>query len=72
MEGAAVEGISKLYEYGGLVCVLVLMCLACGWLVKYLLGRNDVLSDKMITVIESNTAILTKLTEKIDDLAEKN
>jgi len=58
---------SKIWEYGGLVTVLLIFAIASGRLIMILIKRNDSLADKMLDVIGKNTEALTKLTEKIDE-----
>lgn len=63
MDGAAVEGISKLYEWGGLVTVLVLVNIAQAWFCKLLLQRNAALSDRFADVVQKNTEAFVELRE---------
>lgn len=68
----AIEGINRLYEYGGLVIVLVFQAFALGLFIKHLIARNDALADKIISVTQDNTRVLSMLTEKIDALTKND
>ena len=68
----ALEGINRLYEYGGLVIVLMFVSISCGWFIKQLISRNDALADKMTSVIQDNTRVLAILTEKINELSKSD
>jgi hypothetical protein len=72
MESTLATGVSKLYEWGGLVTVLVLLVLTLAYYIKELNARNNALVDQIIKVIQDNTQIITRFTEKIDALSRKD
>lgn len=65
MEQSAIEGVSRLYEWGGIVTLLVLIVIALGWFCWYLVKRNERLANKFIEVVERNTAAAVALKEEI-------
>lgn len=55
--------IGKITEQGALAAFMLLVILALLWLVKYLIKRNETLTDKVMSVVENNTAAFEKWTE---------
>lgn len=66
LAGAAGQGIISLYQYGGVVTLLVLMCFGMAGVIVLLYKRNILLSDKMMDVINQNTVAITTLTAVIN------
>lgn len=65
MENTAFEGVSRLYEYGGIVILLLLCVIVLLWFCKYLLNRNQELTEKFITVVVENIKILAEFKEAL-------
>jgi hypothetical protein len=65
IEQSAVEGISRLYEWGGIVTVLILNLLALVSFSIYLVKRNTALNDKFITAYIENTKAIQDLTSVV-------
>jgi len=68
-----------LTNHGPMVMVLVLVILGLVWAVKYLLKGNRIkdkrieeLTERLLTVIENNTKVLTELTSHINHNHPKN
>lgn len=62
---AAAHGIESLYEWGGIVTLLLLVVIALAALAFYLFKRNSTMADKMLDTITQNTIAITTLTEVI-------
>lgn len=63
MEQTAIEGVSKLYEWGGIVTVLMLVIIGLCWLCHQLMKRNTELADRLAAVVEKNTEAFISLKE---------
>lgn len=65
LAGATAVGITKLFEWGGIVTLLVLFDIALIVLCAYLFKRNQSMSDKLLETVTQNTVAITTLTEVI-------
>ncbi|MET3414770.1 hypothetical protein ABIC30_005972 [Methylobacterium sp. 1030] len=63
--GAAGKGLVSLYEYGGMVTILVLVCISLGFALYLQWKRNASMADKLLDTITQNTVAITTLTEVI-------
>lgn len=60
---AAGTGISRLFDYGAAMIVLVLICIAAAWTIRYLLNRCDERFDQSLQRHEATSA---KVAEVLD------
>lgn len=65
LASATARGINSLWEWGGMVTVLVLIDIALMSLCAYLFKRNAAISDRMLETVTQNTIAITTLTEVI-------
>lgn len=73
---AAGHGLSRLFDYGAAMTVLVLVLIAGAFLIRYLLNRCDQrseastqafqhLQEKTAAVIDKNTEAFTRMSERL-------
>ena len=72
LEQVAADGMTRLFDYGGVVIVLILIVLALCWFCVYLLKRNTALADRFVEVVIQNTQTITEFKEALRDLSRKN
>lgn len=65
LAGATAVGIARLYEWGGIVTLLLLFDIALVVLCSYLFKRNQAMSDRLLDTVTQNTIAITTLTEVI-------
>lgn len=61
----AASGVSRLFEYGALVILLVLICMGLGWFCSILFKRNQELADKFTSALVENTRVMSELREMV-------
>lgn len=64
IEKAAGVGISSLFDYGAAMAVLVLVGIAMGWTIRYLLKRCDERFDQSLQRHEETTARLAEVLDR--------
>ena len=64
------DGISRLFELGGLVTVLVLVVIAMASLCVYLVRRNNQLADKFVEVLVDVKTSNIELKSSVDAFRE--
>jgi len=69
IEQSAVEGISRLYEWGGIVTVLVLNIIALGGFSFYMIKRNEKIVDASLKNQADSTESLNQLKSAVVELS---
>lgn len=64
------DGVSRLFEWGGLVTVLILVILGLIALCVYLVKRNNELADKFVVALVDTTKALVELKGSVDAFKE--
>lgn len=65
MEQVLSNVVDRMADYGGLVLLAVLVIFGLSWMVYFLTKRLAFLGDKMLDVIQENTAVLSKIAAKV-------
>jgi len=79
ISNAAGKGLERLFDYGAAMTILVVIVIASGFLIKYLLNRCDSrfteslasyekLTEKMGGIVEKNTVAFTQVVDSLRDM----
>lgn len=64
------DGVSRLFEWGGIVTILVLVVIAMASLCVYLVRRNNQLADKFVEVLVDVKTSNIELKSSVDAFRE--